>query len=314
MVGNETGQQDAEPSRDEHRQRLGDFYAALLAIASHDLRQPLQVIVGALELLGRRLAVGPEREQLERGSRASGQLIEQLDLLTEALHLHERTGGIHPQPVALPDVLGKIAQDHGEAARQKGLKLRVVPAGISVMSDPVLLGAILRNLVRNALKYTLPGGRVVVGCRRRGVVCRIEVHDTGVGIPPDHLAIVFDAFQRLDPLRSDGLGLGLFIVKRAAGSLGHRVEVRSVVGKGSSFAVVAEAARASSAEPSRALAVRPPEPPGREPILPRGGSLVLAHPSTASGRVLGDRPGPLCRARAAGALARKALSFEAGRA
>src|SRR5260370_11255126 len=84
------------------------------------------------------------------------------------------------------------------------------------MSQEVRLDGILRNLARNALDHTLPGGRVLVGCRRRGTTCCIEVRDSGEGIPPDRLAAIFEPFFRLDAARSDGLGLRLFIVKRAA--------------------------------------------------------------------------------------------------
>jgi Histidine kinase-, DNA gyrase B-, and HSP90-like ATPase len=71
---------------------------------------------------------------------------------------------------------------------------------------------LLGNLIRNAVKYTDPAGRVLVGCRRRGAFMKIEVHDTGIGIPPDKLSN--EAFHRLDSTRADGLGLGLFVVRR----------------------------------------------------------------------------------------------------
>jgi signal transduction histidine kinase len=83
---------------------------------------------------------------------------------------------------------------------------------------------------------------VLVGCRRRGPEWRIEVRDTGIGIPAEKLPFVFNAFQRGRATGSEGLGLGLFIVKSAADLLGHRVEVRSTAGRGSCFTVVAEAA------------------------------------------------------------------------
>jgi signal transduction histidine kinase len=99
----------------------------------------------------------------------------------------------------------------------------------------------LRNLVRNAIDYTPPGGQVFVAHRRCGSELRIEVRDTGTGIRANALATIFDAFQRADESRADGLGLGLFIVKRAADLLGHRVEVQSAEGHGSRFTVVAGA-------------------------------------------------------------------------
>jgi signal transduction histidine kinase len=116
------------------------------------------------------------------------------------------------------------------------------------LSHPDLLTSILRNLVRNAIDYTPRGGRVFVASHRCGPELRIEVRDTGAGIRPRALATIFDAFQRADDSRVDGLGLGLFIVKRAADLLGHRVEVQSVEGRGSRFTVVARAASYDTSE------------------------------------------------------------------
>jgi len=110
-------------------------------------------------------------------------------------------------------------------------------------SHPVLLTGVLRNLIRNAIDYTPAGGGVFVTSRRCGAELRIEVRDTGVGIRASALSMIFRAFQRVDASRLDGLGLGLFIVKHAAGLLGHRVEVRSTEGHGSCFTVVANATR-----------------------------------------------------------------------
>jgi signal transduction histidine kinase len=100
----------------------------------------------------------------------------------------------------------------------------------------------LRNLIRNAIDYTPPGGGVFVTCRRCRSELRIEVRDTGVGIRANALSAIFRAFQRADESRPAGLGLGLFIVKHAADLLGHRVEVCSAEGRGSCFTVVANAA------------------------------------------------------------------------
>jgi len=112
----------------------------------------------------------------------------------------------------------------------------------AALTHPVLLSGMLRNLVRNAIDYTPPGGSVFVAARRFGSELRIAVRDTGVGIPAKALATIFTAFQRADESRTEGLGLGLFIVKHAADLLGHRVEVRSAQGRGSCFAIVANAA------------------------------------------------------------------------
>jgi two-component system, OmpR family, phosphate regulon sensor histidine kinase PhoR len=222
--------------------RTDDFYETVLAMASHDLRQPLQTIISAQELLARRLTTSPEREHLERSERASAQLAEQLDQLVDALYLHQSTGRTLLAPVALQPILGHLEQQLDGPARRKGVCLRLSSTPAIVMSHAALLDSVLRNLVRNALDHTLPGGRVLVCCRRRGAAFRIEVRDSGEGIPPDKLSTVFEPFFRLNAAHSDGLGLGLFIVKRAAECLGHRIEVRSAPQRGSCFAVMAQAA------------------------------------------------------------------------
>ena len=145
-------------------------------------------------------------------------------------------------PVALGPLLCRITNENESDARGYGIDMRVHATRGLVKSNPVLLEGILRNLVRNALKYTEPGGRILIGCRRVKDEVRIDVYDTGVGIAPQHLPQIFEAFQRLDSTRADGFGIGLFIVRRAVQSLGHRVEVRSQVGLGSRFSVFARAA------------------------------------------------------------------------
>jgi len=118
-------------------------------------------------------------------------------------------------------------------------------------SHPVLLTGMLRNLIRNAIDYTPAGGGVFVTSRRCGSALRIEVRDTGDGIPAGALPTIFRAFQRADETRLDGLGLGLFIVKHAADLLGHRVEVRSTENHGSCFTIIGDAARCRMPTPSR---------------------------------------------------------------
>ena len=115
----------------------------------------------------------------------------------------------------------------------------MVGSTAGVRSDPALLRRILRNLLSNAIRYT-GSGRVLLGCRRSPHALRIEVWDTGVGIPQDKLEDIFVEFRQLDdapPERGKGLGLGLSIVERLAGILGHRVTVKSTPGRGSCFAI-----------------------------------------------------------------------------
>ena len=125
-------------------------------------------------------------------------------------------------------------------ARAKGLTLRFVAASLAVRSDRRLLRRLLQNLVSNAIKYT-PKGRVLVGCRRIAGSVRIEVWDTGLGIPADQQRLVFEEFHRLEQgaRAARGLGLGLSIVERLGRVLGHPIGLRSAPGRGSVFSVVA---------------------------------------------------------------------------
>jgi two-component system phosphate regulon sensor histidine kinase PhoR len=211
-----------------------DFLVTLLAMAGHDLRQPLQVITNAHDVLVQALA---SEEQLIPAENATAQLASMLGQLVEALQLRQRSADDH-LPVPLGPVLENLAAEFAEAARLKGITFLVAATRCVAFSHPVLLIGILRNLIRNAIDYTPAGGGVFVTSRRCGAQLRIEVRDTGAGIRASARSTIFRAFQRADESRPEGLGLGLFIVKRAADLLGHRIEVRSTENQGSCFTVV----------------------------------------------------------------------------
>jgi len=223
------------------RARARSFQAILLGMAGHDLRQPLQVIQSTYDWLESRVGA-MEKVRLRRGQRAIARLLEQLDSLVAAMCLLERTGDVAVSPTALMAVLQRVASGAEEAARAKGIEVCVCPTSAGVMSHPLLLEGIVRNLVDNAIKYTEPGGRILIGCRRAGRKVRIDVFDTGVGLAPGETSRIFEAFQRLHSTRSDGLGIGLFIVRRAAELLGHEIDVSSTPLRGSRFSVLACAA------------------------------------------------------------------------
>jgi two-component system, OmpR family, phosphate regulon sensor histidine kinase PhoR len=218
-----------------------DFSAAVMALAGHDLRAPLQVIIAAHDMLGRRIHGEAEQVQLRLIENAAMQIAESLTQLVEVLRLQQASTGGYLEPIPLHPILSALAFEFTGLAAAKGIELRVLPASTLVSSNPVLLSAILRNLIRNAINYSPYGGHVLVACRRRGSEAHIEVRDSGIGIPRAELTKVFEAFHRADANHADGLGLGLFIVQRAAQFLGHRIEVRSAAGRGSCFVVVANA-------------------------------------------------------------------------
>jgi two-component system phosphate regulon sensor histidine kinase PhoR len=220
-------------------QRTTDFHSVLLAMAGHDLRQPLQIIQSSHDLLGIGVRTKSEQRLLQKGQHAIKGLNGLLDQLLRAVRLYEHSKGIMLSPVALEPLIRQACHENEEAALQRGIEIRLCSTGASVMSDAVLLNGILRNLVSNAIKYTEPNGRILIGCRRSGQNVRIDVCDTGIGIAGEQLSRIFEAFTRLDPTRCDGLGVGLFIVRRAIEVLGHRIDVSSVASRGSRFSIFA---------------------------------------------------------------------------
>jgi two-component system, sensor histidine kinase len=211
-----------------------------LAVASHDLRQPMH----ALALFVQALEDTPlpvHAQQLVCNVRRSIDCMEELfDALLDISRLDAGVVRARVAVIALAEVFETLAFEYAAVAQKKGLALRVMRTSVYVRSDPTLLARIVRNLVANAVRYT-ERGRVTVGCRRRGDLVSIEVWDTGPGIPAEKCVEVFQEFTQLGNPERDrrkGLGLGLAIVERLAKLLGHGVQLRSKVGKGSVFSVL----------------------------------------------------------------------------
>src|SRR5581483_2948329 len=209
-----------------------------LAAASHDILQPLNAA---------RLYVTSLAER--RGAGDEGQLVNNIDASLEAVEeifgalldmSRLDSGALRPELASFPmnELLRQIEVEFSPLAASKGLMLTFVPCSLVVRSDRRLLRRLLQNLISNAVKYT-PRGRVLVGCRRHGTRLRIDVHDTGIGIPRSKQRAIFTEFHRLDQGAkiARGLGLGLSIVERIARVLGHEVTVESDVSRGSHFAV-----------------------------------------------------------------------------
>lgn len=219
-----------------------------LATASHDIRQPLQAMALLLGGLAPEVTSPAGRRTLRAIERSLGASMELLDALLEFSRLDAGALRPHVTAIALDDLLDVVAEPYQAEAARKGLRLTLRSPGAWVRSDARLLARILRNLLSNAIKYTDRGG-ILVGCRRRGDRLRLEVWDTGCGIPPDQQGQVFwEFFQGPGARRGGGLGLGLAIVERLGRLLGHRVEVRSTPGRGSVFAI--EMAMALPARPA----------------------------------------------------------------
>jgi signal transduction histidine kinase len=210
-----------------------------VAAASHDLGQPFQAMRLFLDLLERRLADPADRELLHHLNDAHHAGERMLGSLLDLSRL--QTGTVEPRIEAFPmaDLLDRLETDFRSLAASQGLTLRVRRCNAVVRSDPVLLQRIIANLLANAVRYTRHGG-ILLGCRRRDQTLRIEVWDTGVGIPADHQDEIFEEFRQLDgapEAGAPGVGLGLAIVRETAHLLHHPIQICSVPNRGSVFSV-----------------------------------------------------------------------------
>jgi signal transduction histidine kinase/CheY-like chemotaxis protein len=219
-----------------------------ISAASHDLRQPLHALGLFFAQLRPQLR-GDQRRLLDRIDNAIGEMNVLFNALLDISKLDAGVLVPAQSDFAVGALLAKMELTFAALAREKGLSLHVVDCRLWIRSDAVMLTRILLNLVSNAVRYTERGG-VLIGCRRRGDSLRIEVCDTGPGIPDDQRERVFDEFYQLQGARQSadrGLGLGLAIVDRLRRLLDHRIELTSRVGKGSRFSITVPIAAAPSA-------------------------------------------------------------------
>ena len=209
------------------------------AMASHDLRQPLHALGLFVAQLRTPLKSGERTKTIERVDATRKEMDEMFNSLLDISRLD--AGILTPKITEFPiaRLLQKIETTFDQATREKGLRLRVRRSDAWVRSDAMLLERILLNLVSNAVRYTLRGG-IIVGCRRLGEMLRIEVWDSGPGIPEDQKRNIFGEFFQLpapERNRYGGLGLGLAIVDRLRVLLNHQIDLASTVGRGSRFAI-----------------------------------------------------------------------------
>ena len=217
-----------------------------LAAASHDLRQPIHAQGLFLEILAREELSAGQRDALANARATWQASAEMLDALLDFSRIE--AGVVEPQirPFHLQPMLKKIEDELAPQADAKGLIYRSRETHVAVLSDPVLVELIVRNLVSNAIRYTQRGG-VLVACRRRGNDIQLEVRDTGIGIDESQHREIFLEFHQLGNPERDrrkGLGLGLPIAQGLARALKHNLSLASQPGRGSVFRLTIPLSRA----------------------------------------------------------------------
>jgi len=216
----------------------------LLSVISHELRTPISIILGHVELLidGAFGAVNDKQRGSLMTVRSSGASL--LRHVENALEVSQLEGGnlpVYPDRFVMDHVRGAVMEVLGDEARRKGLEIRweTDPNAPPLFTDLGKITKVFRNLLDNAIKFTDKGGvavRLSFLAEEQRLQC--EVEDTGIGIPPLQSQVIFDSFRQVDGSSTrlyGGMGLGLRYVKKALELIGGGVEVESSVGKGSLF-------------------------------------------------------------------------------
>jgi protein-histidine pros-kinase len=245
---------DAIEAMRELADRANQDRKRFLEAASRDLRQPLQTVAHLNDTLRQLPTTPAAADALAQQEQAIGEVSRLLNALIDIGKLD--AGAIKPEPTdfTVATLVEELRTEFTGIAATKGLALEIETCDGSAHSDPTLVEHILRNLISNAIKYTREG-RVRLHCLREAAFVRIEVVDTGLGIPPDQVPYIFDEFHQAGPAvdSHDGHGLGLSIVQRLAKLLKLEIEVRSEVGRGSAFTIVLPAGNGrANPEPSAA--------------------------------------------------------------
>ena len=249
-----------------------------LATASHDIRQPLQTLAllnGTLRRIASDTLVG---EVLLQQEQAIGSMLRLVNALLDISKLE--AGVIRPQAAdfTVASLFEELRREFESLAADKGLALEIKPLAGSIRSDPALVRQILRNLLSNAVKYTLDGS-VALLARVDGPAVQIEVRDTGIGIPEDQIAHIFDEFYQVPRgphAVREGYGLGLSIVNRLVGLLALELDVRSQLGRGSSFLLRLPAGAAAAPDTVSGTAPAVTRSRGRRVLLVEDDSGVRA--------------------------------------
>ena len=262
----------AELERALQRARAAEKARSMFfSIVSHDIRTPLNAILGYSELLQDGLTTPAERNEALESIRASGTTL--LELVNDVLDLAKMDSGkmtLHPEPVSLAHLTDEVFASFRKAAADKGIELVNRTAEVpTVQLDEHRFRQLLFNLVGNAVKFT-EHGAVTVSASYSGTNLEVAVSDTGCGIPPDMLSRILEPFVQVqDPShsvdRGGGTGLGLSICRRLVEVMGGELVVESELGKGSTFRARIPGIATEEAKPKNAVETKPDAAPPKPP-------------------------------------------------
>jgi signal transduction histidine kinase len=231
---------EAADAAREVADRANQGKSRFLATASHDLRQPLQTLSLLNGTLRRIVRDSDALDALAQQELAINTMSRLLNALLDISKLE--SGAIKPEPTdfMVASIFEEMRAEFANIAARKGLQLKIDACADIAHSDPSLVEQILRNLVSNAIKYTREGW-VRLRCLHEAELVRIDVMDTGVGIPADQIPFIYDEFYQIGVAANtsrDGYGLGLSIVQRLARLLTLKLDVQSELGRGSAFSLL----------------------------------------------------------------------------
>ncbi|MFZ2986562.1 PAS domain-containing hybrid sensor histidine kinase/response regulator [Ideonella sp.] len=268
-------------------QRESEAKSALMARLSHELRTPLNAILGFTRLLladHQNLSAERRADRLLQIEGAGAHLLSLIDDLLELNRPEASLSAAGLQPVDIAALIAQVVPMVEDLAAARQLRWQIdVPTGCLVMADPLRLRQVVLNLLTNAIKYNRPGGLVQLSAERLGVEVALQVRDTGIGMAAEDLADCFMPFHRLAPAlgqaSTEGVGIGLAIVKTLTQRMGGTIEVQSELGQGSCFTLRLPAAAGSGPAPSLQVQVALPLE-SAEPLEP-------ADPAPGAGAVTG---------------------------
>lgn len=246
-VGKNLVRRDMELSEaNRHLIALDESKSEFVSVAAHQLRTPLTGIKWSFnELLDKELGnLNPEQQAIvEDGLKSSIRIIDLVNELLNVARIEEGRFGIEPKKQSFTNLLKSVAERMEQAADNKGIifAVDISPTIPLLRIDEEKMSIALENVIDNAIKYTLPGGKVFIKTFLCGEGVKIEISDTGIGIPKEQLERLFSKFFRGDNalrLQTSGTGLGLYVVKNIIEGHGGTIDIKSIDGKGTVATVI----------------------------------------------------------------------------